>query len=312
MRKSRKLEQILPITRKSKLSCIAGLPSLVALAALILVGAPAAAADVPAADLAVVRAEESQRVATLTRVLPAVVCVFEDRERSGGGSGVIIDPAGYGLTNFHVVAEMLDTRSGYGGLADGNLYPLRIIGIDPGGDIALFKLAGRERFESAALGDEQRLAVGQAVAALGNPFILAEDYVATVTLGVISGLHRYQVGQGNLLEYADCLQVSTSINPGNSGGPIVDMDGAVAAIAGRGSFEERGRVNVGLGYGVPASQIRRFLPALRAGRLCRHGTLGATVELAGDDLIVNAVQEGAPAAEAGIELGDVLLGIDGY
>jgi hypothetical protein len=83
------------------------------------------------------------------------------------------------------------------------------------------------------------------------------------------------------------------------------------AIAGRGSFEERGRINVGIGYGVPIGQIRRFLPALRAGRLCYHGTLGATVELAGEDLIVNEVQQGSPAAAGGVELSDELLRING-
>lgn len=263
------------------------------------------------AKLTTVRADETQRVAAIAQVLPAVVCVLEDRERSGGGSGVLIDPQGFGLTNFHVVASMLESRRGYGGLSDGNLYPLRVIGLDPGGDIALFKLEGKDRFEFAPLGDAEQLRVGQWVAALGNPFILAEDYIATVTLGVVSALHRYQYGQGNLLEYADCIQVSTSINPGNSGGPIIDLGGRVVAIAGRGSFEERGRVNVGIGYGVPVEQIRRFLPALRAGRLCYHGTLGATAELAGDDLIVNAVQDGSPAAAAGVELGDELLRING-
>jgi S1-C subfamily serine protease len=295
------------IRRLSALGCIclAGATLSVALAG------PGEPTRDAAADLAAVRADEAQRVAAIAQASPAVVCVLEDRECSGGGSGVLIDSEGDGLTNFHVIASMLESRSGYGGLPDGNLYPLRVIGLDPGGDIALFKLEGKDRFDCTALGDAEVLRVGQRVAAMGNPFMLAEDYSPTITLGVISGLHRYQKGQGNLLEYADCIQVSTSINPGNSGGPIIDLGGRVVAIAGRGSFEERGRVNVGIGYGVPVGQIRRFLPALRAGRLCYHGTLGATAELAGDDLIINAVQDGSPVAVAGIELGDELLRING-
>ncbi|MFH1745628.1 MAG: trypsin-like peptidase domain-containing protein [Planctomycetota bacterium] len=261
--------------------------------------------------LALVKADEARRVAMLERLIPCVVCIFPDRAAQSGGSGVIIDPRGYGLTNFHVITPCLETRRGYGGLADGKLYPLEVLGIDPGGDIAMFKLGGRESFEFAELGDAEELVPGQWVAALGNPFGLAEDFIPAVTLGVVSGLHRYQYGQGNLLEYADCIQVSTSINPGNSGGPVVDMRGRVVGIAGRGSFEERGRVNVGLGYAVTANQIKRFMPALQAGLLCRHGTLGATVRRAGDELIFGAIQGLSPAERGGVELGDVLLAVNG-
>lgn len=275
----------------------------------------AAADDSPGvaspADLALVRADEARRIAVLERAARSVVCIFADNRRTGGGSGVIFDERGYGLTNFHVVAEFIDSRRGVGGLNDGNLYPLTVIGLDPGGDIALFKLDGKPRFDAAPLGDSDALIVGQWAAAVGNPFILAEDYTPTVTLGVVSGLHRYQEGQGNALEYADCIQVSSSINPGNSGGPLFDLAGQVIGINGRASFEERGRVNVGLGYAVSINQVKRFLPSLRAGRLCAHGTLGATVALANQRLIFDAVQDSAPASDAGIQVGDTLLSVNG-
>jgi S1-C subfamily serine protease len=268
------------------------------------------------AALAAVRADEARRVEVFRQAAQAVVCIFADRELRGGGSGVVVHEEGYGLTNFHVVAEFLQTRRGYGGLADGRLYPLRVLGVDPGGDIAMFKLEGKERFDFAPLGDSDRLRVGQWVAAMGNPFMVAEDFAPTITLGVISGLHRYQYGQGeegSLLEYADCIQVSTSINPGNSGGPLFDLAGRVLGINGRASFDdgERRRVNVGLGYAVSINQIKRFLPALRAGRLCEHGTLGATVQLAGDELIFNAIQGLSAAERAGIQLGDELRALAG-
>lgn len=275
--------------------------------------APGSAAS-PAVDpaaLARVRADEQQRVEIFARAAASVVCIFDDESRGGGGSGVLISPQGYGLTNVHVVAGFLESRSGFGGLQDGKLYPLRVIGVDPGGDIALFRLSGRDTFEFAPLGDSDALHVGQWVAALGNPFILADDFTPTVTLGVISGLHRYQEGQNNLLEYADCIQVSTSINPGNSGGPLFNLRAEVIGINGRASFEERGRVNVGVGYAVTINQIKRFLPALLAGRFCEHGTLGATVTDEDGKLIFNAVQEVSPAERAGIELGDELLTFTG-
>jgi S1-C subfamily serine protease len=261
--------------------------------------------------LASVRADEAYRADVFARAAEAVVCVFDDTRGGGGGSGVVIDPRGYGLTNFHVVQPFIETRRGYGGMADGRLYPLKVLGIDPGGDIAMFKLEGKERFDYAPLGDSEALLVGQWVAAMGNPFVLAEDYSPTITLGTISGLHRYQEGRGNLLEYADCIQVSTSINPGNSGGPLFDLDGRVIGINGRASFEERGRVNVGLGFAVSINQIKRFIPGLRAGRLLEHGTLGATVREAGGDLIVSTVQAFSAAEQSGVQLGDELIEVAG-
>jgi S1-C subfamily serine protease len=273
-----------------------------------------ATGDELSSALAAVRADEARRVAVCANAARSVVCIFSDGQRGSGGSGVVIDPAGYGLTNFHVVQPFLESRRGCGGLSDGRLYSLRVLGIDPGGDIVMFKLEGKERFDFAPLGDSDPLHVGQWVAAMGNPFVLAEDNSPTITLGVISGLHRYQRGQGNLLEYADCIQVSTSINPGNSGGPLFDLEGRVIGINGRASFQDeegRGRVNVGLGYAVSINQIKRFLPGLRAGRLLEHGTLGATVRLAGDDLIVSAIQAFSPAEQAGVQLGDELLAVAG-
>lgn len=286
----------------------------VRIAAALLSGAAAAlagAADDLRAAQAAVRAEEARRVEVFAQAARATVCIFDEPSAAGGGSGVVISEEGYGLTNVHVVMSFLESRRGYGGLSDGNLYPLTVLGIDPGGDIALFQLAGKPQFDFAPLGDSAALRVGEWVAAMGNPFNVAEDYTPTITLGIISGLNRYQEGQGNTLEYADCIQVSTSINPGNSGGPLFDLQGRVVGINGRASFEERGRVNVGLGYAVSINQIKRFLPGLYAGRMCEHGALGATVSVAGEDLIINALQEVSPAEKAGLKLGDVLLSVGG-
>lgn len=266
-------------------------------------------------DLALARAkvaaDEARRAEVFAKAAKAVVCIFASSERRGGGSGVIISPDGYGLTNFHVVQEFVESRRGVGGLSDGKLYPLRLLGIDPGGDVAMFKLEGRELFDFAPLADSDQLKVGQWVAAMGNPFLLAEDYSPTITLGIISGLHRYQEGQDNVLEYADCIQVATSINPGNSGGPLFDLEGRVLGINGRISAEERGRVNVGLGYTITINQIKRFIPGLRSGRMLEHGTLGATVQQSDSELIVSAIQELSPAEQAGVHLADAIISVHG-
>lgn len=252
-------------------------------------------------------ADERARIDVIARVSPAVVCVL-DENRAGGGSGVIIDADGHGLTNFHVIAGLLKTRRGLGGLDDGKLYRLEVLGIDPTGDVAMFRLTGRPRFAFAELGDSDAVRVGDWVMAMGNPFLLAEDYTPTVTLGIVSGVRRYQWGAGGKhLVYSDCLQVDASINPGNSGGPLFDRAGRLIGINGRAAFEERGRVNVGLGFAISINQIQRFIPALRAGRLVEHGTLGATVTDAAFRCVVfDQVADGAAAQRAGIRLGDRL------
>jgi len=257
-----------------------------------------------------VRQAEQQRIELLERLSRTVVCIFQ-ADREGGGSGVIIAPDGLGLTNYHVVEGMMRTRRGLGGLSDGKLYELGVLGVDVTGDVALFRLLGKDRFAFAELGDSDSVRVGDRAIALGNPFALADDYSPTVTLGIVSGVHRFQPGRANQLVYSDCIQIDTSINPGNSGGPLFDAAGRLIGINGRISAESRGRINVGLGFAIPINQIRRFLPGLRAGLYCAHGTMEATVYDAPDGrVVIDRIQESGPAWEAGLRLGDALLSLD--
>src|SRR5262249_54484383 len=107
-------------------------------------------------------------------------------------------------------------------------------------------------------------------------------------------------------------QVDTSINPGNSGGPLFDLRGELVGINGRISIEERGRVNVGLGYAITIDQIKRFIPALRAGLVTRHASLGATArDRAVRNVIIDQLLSDSCAAKAGLKLGDRLLRLDG-
>jgi len=254
-------------------------------------------------------AAEQQRIDVVNRVTPSVVCIF-DRSRQSGGSGVLIDAQGHGLTNFHVVAGMAEERRGWGGLSDGQLYELEVLGIDPTGDIAMFRLTGRDSFPFSTLADSDSVRLGDGVLAIGNPFSLSEDYTPTVTRGMVTGLHRYQWGVGKNLVYSDCIQVDASINPGNSGGPLYDMNGGIIGINGRISVDTRGRLNVGFGYAISSNQIRRFLPGLRAGLLVQHGTLGMTVT---DDegAVVGTVAPGGAADRAGVQSGDRLVRLGG-
>ncbi len=260
---------------------------------------------------ALVRAAEQQRVAVIARACRSVVCIF-DPGAGGGGSGVIVSADGLGVTNFHVIAGLMPERRGEAGLSDGRRYPLEVLGIDPTGDLAMFRLTGRDAFEAAVLGDSDTVGVGDPVFAVGNPFVLAEDYTPTVTTGIVSGVGRYQAGADpRSLVYTDCIQIDASINPGNSGGPLFDARGQVIGINGRASFERRGRVNVGLAYAISVNQIRRFMPGLSRGLLVEHGALGATVVDAGyRQAVFDKVQGGSAAAQAGIQPGDRLLALD--
>ncbi len=210
---------------------------------------------------------QRERIATIERISRPTLSIL-DPSGQGGGSGVVISRDGYALTNFHVSAP-----SGPAllcGMNDRSVVDAVIVGIDPTGDVALIKLLGRNDFPAAEIGDSDAVKAGQWAYVVGNPFLLADDYQPTVTFGIVSGVHRYQYPAGTLLEYADSIQTDASINPGNSGGPLFDADGRLIGINGRGSFEKRGRVNVGVGYAISINQIMRFLDLLKSGRVVDH------------------------------------------
>lgn len=265
-----------------------------------------AAEEVP--STAVLQAEQS-RIDVMRKVAGSVVAVF-GAESTGGGSGVLITPDGFALTNFHVV-------KGAGpflkcGLNDGVLYDAVQVGIDPTGDVAVIKLLGRDDFPTAVMGNSDQLQIGDQVFAMGNPFLLATDFHPTVTFGIVSGLHRYQEPAGTILEYTDCIQIDASINPGNSGGPLFNLNGELIGINGRASFEKRGRVNVGAAYAISINQIRHFAEALKGGRLVDHATLGATVST--DSLgrvLVSEIREVADAYRQGLRLDDEIVSFGG-
>ncbi|MFM8289213.1 MAG: S1C family serine protease, partial [Planctomycetaceae bacterium] len=253
------------------------------------------------ADQQVLEAQ-SERVKVMARVAPSVVAIF-GAGGGGGGSGVLISPDGFALTNFHVTSGAGDFMKC--GLNDGRLYDAVIVGIDPTGDVALVKLFGRDDFPVATLGDSDQLRVGDAIFAMGNPFLLATDFSPTVTYGIVSGTHRYQGPAGTFLEYTDCIQVDASINPGNSGGPLFNEAGEMVGINGRGSFEKRGRVNSGAGYAISINQIKHFLDHLRGGLIVDHATLGATLATREDgSVVVSGILDASEAFRRGLRTED--------
>ena len=256
-------------------------------------------------DDAVIKAEQ-ERIAAIAKAKQAAVSVFANGGR-GGGSGVVVTPDGYALTNFHVSKPAGNFMKC--SMPDGVLYDAVIVGIDPTGDVALIKLLGRNDFPHAELADSDAVRVGDWCFAVGNPFLLATDFQPTVTYGIVSGVHRYQYPAGSLLEYADCIQTDASINPGNSGGPLFNAQGQLIGINGRGSFEKRGRVNVGVGYAISINQIKHFMGYLRSGRIVDHATLGATVTTDEEDgrVVVSNILETSDAFRRGLRYGDEIV-----
>ncbi len=265
----------------------------------------ACAADPPAPVLAA----QQERVEIIQRAAATGVCVFA-KEGAGGGSGVVISPDGYALTNFHVVQPAGSYMKC--SMADGKLYDAVVVGIDPVGDVALIKLLGRDDFPHAPLADSDLVQPGDWCFAVGNPFLLATDFQPTVTLGIVSGVHRYQYPSGTLIEYADCIQTDASINPGNSGGPLFNAKGEVIGINGRISFEKRVRINVGVGWAISINQIKHFLGCLKSGRIVDHATLGATVAASDEGrVLVDNILETSDAWRRGLRYDDEIAAFGG-
>jgi S1-C subfamily serine protease len=261
-----------------------------------------------------VLAAEADRVAVIDKVSPAVVAVC----MLGGqavGSGVVIDPEGYALTNHHVIDPTGPVMQC--GLADGVLYDAVLVGQDKVGDVALVKLLPKEPgkpFPYVQLGDSDTVRIGDWSLAMGNPFSVALDFTPTVTYGLVSGTNRYEPmgSMPGISEYTDCIQVDTSINPGNSGGPLFNTKGELIGINGRINFEKRFRVNVGVGYAISINQIKNFLGQFYAGIDTEHASLGAAVGTESDDadlakIVVKQILEESDAYRRGLRDGDQLL-----
>ncbi|RCS55951.1 PDZ domain-containing protein [Bremerella cremea] len=273
---------------------------------LILASLVISAAPLSAADMDLVLKAEQERIDAVAKASASTISVFAGA--AGGGSGVIVSPDGYAVTNFHVAEPAGNFMKCSMPEDGGKVYDAVIVGIDPVGDVAVIKMLGRDDFPAAEIVDSNDVKAGDWCFAVGNPFLLATDLQPTVTWGIVSGVHRYQYPAGTLLEYTDCLQTNAAINPGNSGGPLFNAKGQLIGINGRGSFEKRGRVNVGVGYAISINQVMNFLGYLKSGRVIDHATLGATVTTDSEGrVVVTNILSSSDAYRRGLRYGDEII-----
>jgi len=229
-----------------------------------------------------------------------------DLPRRGEGSGFIVDPSGYILTNHHLVPGPGRIRVR---LADRRELPARLVGSDPSTDLALIKLEAKG-LPTVRLGDSDRLRVGDWVAAIGNPL----EFDHTVTVGVVSSLGRKIWNQS----FDAYIQTDAAINPGNSGGPLVNRHGEAVGISAAVSSEAQG-----IGFAVPINVARAVLTQLRDRGHVERGYLGIELHELDPDLarmmglpdaagaLVLDVFAGEPAARAGLRRWDVIRSVSG-
>jgi S1-C subfamily serine protease len=267
----------------------------------------------------VIQTEESTIIKVVERVRPAVVnidtesqvqTVFGVFPRQGAGSGVIVSPDGYIMTNNHVVSGAQQIKVT---LISGRRFTGKVVGTDAFADVAVVKVDTKEPLVAAKLGNSSSLKVGQLAIAIGNPFGLG----STVTVGVVSALNRSIQVPGFAVE--DLVQTDAAINPGNSGGALVDSGANVIGINTAIIPESRG-----LGFAIPIDTARAIMQ-----QLIEHGQVVRPyvgVGFGGDidretaaqynlpvdhGVIIRDVDPKGPSAAVGIRQGDIIVAIDG-
>ena len=228
------------------------------------------------------------------------------------GSGVIVDPSGLVVTNYHVINGMTEVKVA---LSDRREFEAQIVLRDPRTDLAVLRIKGGDHFPFMEMGDSDALEVGDFVIAVGDPFGVGQ----TVTQGIVSALARTQIGAN---DYGFFIQTDAAINPGNSGGALADLDGKLVGI--NSMIYSRSGGSMGLGFAIPVNMVKGVVSAaLHGGATVKRAWLGATLQNVSKDiadnlglerptgaLVVDVAAQG-PAAAAGLKRGDVIAAIDG-
>ena len=238
----------------------------------------------------------------------------QEFRQQGLGSGVIVNPKGYILTNYHVIKDADEINV----VINKKKYEATIVGTDPATDVAVIKI-DKQNLSAATLGDSDKLEVGEWILAIGSPFSL--DLEHTVTAGIISAKGRSGLNLGGSVSYQDFIQTDAAINPGNSGGALVNLRGELIGINTAivsGNFGG----NLGIGFAIPINMAKRVMDELIAHGKVVRGYLGVWIQTLDSDLseslglkenqgaVVNDIAEDGPADKAGIKKYDVVIAVD--
>jgi serine protease Do len=235
-----------------------------------------------------------------------------EREFQAVGSGAIVDAQrGYVLTANHVVTQVSTAQVT---TKDGRRFVAKLVGRDPGTDLAVLRLEGAQALKAIPMGDSDSLEVGDFVIAVGNPFGLGQ----TVTSGLVSALGRTGLDKHG---YEDFIQTDAPINPGNSGGALVNMRGELVGI--NTAIFSTGGGNVGIGFAVPINMARRVMEQIVEHGHVRRGGIGVSIKdlvpAVGatqgggtvEGAVIAGINRGSPAEQGGIQKGDVVVAADG-
>jgi len=232
-----------------------------------------------------------------------------ERKSHSLGSGVIISPNGYIVTNNHVVEgadEIVVTLPN-----DSKEYKAKVIGSDPKTDLAVVKIDAKD-LQVAKFGDSSNLLEGDVVFAIGNPFGVGE----TITQGIISALNKNNVG---LNQYENFIQTDASINPGNSGGPLVDSRGGLIGI--NSAILSKGGGNNGVGFAIPSNMVQKIATSLIENGKIDRGFMGVSISNLTNDLkelydnkqgaLILKVEKSSPAEKGGLQVSDLIIDVNG-
>jgi serine protease DegS/serine protease DegQ len=235
----------------------------------------------------------------------------QSQRASGLGSGVIVSPDGYILTNQHVVeaADEIEVS-----LNDGRKFKARMVGMDPESDVAVLQIKTDSRLPAITFASVEALRVGDVVLAIGNPFGVGQ----TVTMGIVSALGRSHLG---INTFENFIQTDAAINPGNSGGALVDTSGNLVGI--NTAIYSRSGGSLGIGFAIPVSLARSVMEQIIQSGAVTRGWIGVEVQEITPELaesfslsttegtLIAGVVRDSPADKAGVKPGDILMAIEG-